>query len=49
MPSEQRMIITCDCGKQFGHKVYRWTVTCPQCSAVAELGVLRNEYVARQT
>lgn len=43
------LIITCDCGKQFGHKACWWTVICPQCSAVANVGDLRNEYVARKT
>lgn len=42
------LIITCDCGKQFGHKAHRWIVTCPQCNAVANVGDLRNEYVTRQ-
>lgn len=46
--SGNKLIIECPCGRRFKHRSDRWRVVCPACKAVADLAVLRREYVEAQ-
>ena len=36
--------VQCDCGKVFQHRLDRWKVVCPACSAIENVDKLRNEF-----
>lgn len=44
-PNVNKLIILCDCGKKFEHRLDRWWVRCKVCGRKQIVDTLRNEFV----